>query len=104
MEIATDSNHRRNQRIWITAPTDIMNDTNIKKPPMALAEAFIRSSVASLQQSLASIVEKLGKEHIVILSKLDNKKGILKKLEDNEDMIPRSAQLEFKLTGSKCNE
>jgi hypothetical protein len=103
METATDSNRRGQQRIRIIAPTD-QADTTTVKPPMALAEAFIRSFVASLQPTLATIIEKLGKEHLILLSKLESKKTILNKLQENVDVIPRSARIEFQITGSKRAE
>jgi hypothetical protein len=104
METATHTNQRSTQRVRIVAPTDTNKAEMSCSTPLALAESFIRSSVSSLQPELCTIVEKLGKEHILLLCKLDNKKTILKKLTDNEDVIPRSARIEFKLSGSKRTE
>jgi hypothetical protein len=83
------------------APTDHnVNDTTNITPPMVLADAFLCWSVASLPTGLATIIEKLGKEHIALFSKLDGKKAIYKKINDNEEFIPRSARIEFELSGS----
>jgi hypothetical protein len=106
MENATDTNKRPKQRVRFASNTmqSGNTDTNNAKPPMVLAEAKVRSFVASLHSELASIIEKLAKEHLTLLSKLHIKKNMLKKLEDNEDFIPRSARIEFRLTGSKRTE
>jgi hypothetical protein len=103
MNPATNPNQRRENRARFAEPNDNEKKINII-PPMSLAESFIRSSVASLQPGLATIIEKLGKEHIVLLSKKDVKQNILKKLEDNEDAIPRSARIDFQLSASKRTE
>jgi hypothetical protein len=97
MDNATDRNKRPMQRVRFAA-------TTVNPGPLALAEANIKSFVASLQSELASIIEKVAKEHLTLLSKLNNKKSILKKVEDNEDFIPRSARIEFRLTGSQRTE
>jgi hypothetical protein len=107
MDSATNQNQRRVQRTRVIAPTDNDDDANNNNnvtPPLTLAEAFLRSSVASLQTNLATIIEKLGKEHIRLLSHLDTKKAILKKLNDNTDFIPSSARIKFQITGSKRTE
>jgi hypothetical protein len=106
MDTATDKNQRGTLRVRFAAPTvaNKNNDTPNIKSPMAMAESSILSFVASLQQDIATIIEKLSKEHLILLTKLNNKKSILKKLEDNEDVIPRSARIEFRLSGSKRTE
>jgi hypothetical protein len=103
MNPATNPNQRGENRARFADPNNTGTKTNTV-PPMSLAESFIRSSVASLQPGLATIIEKLGKEHIVLLSKKDVKQNVLKKLEDNEDAIPRSARFEFQLSASKRTE
>jgi hypothetical protein len=51
------------------------------KPPKAVAESFIRSHVASLQPQLATILEKLGIQHLNLLAKADNKDTMISKME-----------------------
>jgi hypothetical protein len=81
-----------------------VQSTTAKQPPHALAESFIRRFTASLHPDLAPITERLGKEHILLLSKLDNKKIQVQRMVDNADLIPRSARLNFKLSVSKRAE
>jgi hypothetical protein len=105
MEKATDTNRRSNQQVRFATPMNnnsTIDDTNIS--PITVAESTIQTSVASLRSELATIISKLGREHIVLLINLDSKKSILKKLNDNEDFIPRSARLAFQLSGSKRTE
>jgi hypothetical protein len=75
--------------------------TTKKTPPASLAESIIKSSIASLHPEIANIVERLGKEHITLLSKLDNKKKQHQRMNDDPDFIPRSARLDFKINVSK---
>jgi hypothetical protein len=102
MENATDTNPIGAKRIRFVTQKD--NGEQAVKTPTVLAESFIRSSVASLQPTLATIIEKLGKEHLVLLGLHDGKKSTLKKMEDNTDFIPRSARIDFKISGSKRAE
>jgi hypothetical protein len=68
------------QRVRFAATTSNQGntDTSNTKPPIAFAEANIRSFMASLQSELAFIIEKVAKEHPTLLSKLHNKKNIFK--------------------------
>jgi hypothetical protein len=76
-------------------------DTSSKQPPSGPADSFIRGYTASLHPELAAIAERLGKEHIVLLSKRDNKSLQVQRMVDQDDIIPRSARLEFTLNVSK---
>jgi hypothetical protein len=108
MEAATNATHQ-SKRTRFADDDDTASATSNDKapstaPPKGLAAAFIRSFVASLQPDLAKIVEKLGYEHMSLLGKLDNKKTQVQRLQDSEDLIPRSARLNFKLNVSKRAE
>jgi hypothetical protein len=82
-----------------TSTTDYTNISLI-----AVAEPSIQTSVASLCSKLATIITKLGKEHILLLTRLDSKKSIPEKLKDNEDVILHLERLEFQLSGLKWTE
>ena len=112
MEIETDSTTTNPRTKRIRFNTDsVTNDdhqmekhssaTTKKTPPSGLAESLIKSSVASLHPEIANIVERLGKEHITLLSKLDNKKKQHQRMNDDPAFIPRSARLDFKINVSK---
>jgi hypothetical protein len=76
----------------------------MRKPPKALAESFIRSHVVSLQPQLATILEKLGIQHLNLLAKAYNKATVIHRMESDPAFIPRSARLEFTLHMSKKAE
>ena len=111
METETDTT-TANQRIKRTRfnPDLVTTDDQMEKstvqttkktPPASLAESIIKSSIASLHPEIANIVERLGKEHITLLSKLDNKKKQYQRMNNDPAFIPRSARLDFKINVSK---
>jgi hypothetical protein len=101
MTTASDNHQQPAKRTRFEAPSESKATTSPTEPPKSLAESFIKSNVATLQPQLAIIVEKLGKEHILLLSKKDNVKRTHQRMIDNEDFIPRSARIQFDLKGSK---
>ena len=68
---------------------------------MASAKKSITDSVESLQPEAASILNRLGSEHVVCLHRLFTKTALVSKFETNEKFIPRSARIKFELTSSK---
>jgi hypothetical protein len=99
MENATDNNQQSSKRTrFSTTETNTSIDT---QPPSKLAESYIRKHVASLHPQIATIVEKLGKEHILLLSKRDHKKKANQRLVDDKTLLPRSVRFNFNLTASK---
>ena len=70
-------------------------------PPKQTAIQFIKSSTSSLHQHIADICERLGKEHIVLLSQLDNKKQKVHQMINDPTFIPNSARLNFEHSVSK---
>jgi hypothetical protein len=63
--------------------------------PKAIADAFIKTHVTSLQPQLASILEKLGLQYLDLLHSLYNKKSQISKMESNEEFIPCLAQIDL---------
>ena len=82
------------------APRD-ETDANNTSPPKINALQFIRNNTASLHQTIANICEHLGKEHIVLLSQLENKKQKVHKMVYDATFIPNSARLNFEHSVSK---
>jgi hypothetical protein len=100
----TPSSKRVRIDAMASEPTSSRKDDSTRKPPKALAESFIRSHVASLQPQLATILEKLGIQHLNLLAKADNKDTMISKMESDPAFIPRSARLDFTLHMSKKAE
>ena len=98
--MSTNQHQPPSKRTRFEEPTDEAAPSKSAKPPKSLAESFIRSSIASLHPQQAPLVEKLGKTHILLLSKRDHFKTVLQRMINDNDFIPRSARLKFNLTGS----
>jgi hypothetical protein len=69
--------------------------TSVNNTPLFIADSFIKNHVASLQPQLASILGKLGHQHVSLLHKLYNKQAQITRMEGDEDFIPRSARIDF---------
>ena len=112
METATDNNITNStKRIRFNLDTTTSTSTQGNMvtitevlPPKGNAENHIKTIVASLHPNFAPIAERLGKEHIILLSKLDNKIKAKKRLDDDLDLIPRSARIQFNISVSKRTE
>jgi hypothetical protein len=63
--------------------------------PKALAANQVKAYIVSLQQDIGSILKKLGLNHISLQAKALNKSFHITKMEDDEEIIPRSARIEF---------
>jgi hypothetical protein len=79
---------------------DEQNPTE-KKTPTSIAHAFIKGHVASLQTTVADIIETAGKNYLSILSKIFIKENATDRLEADEDLIPKSARINFKFHVSR---
>jgi hypothetical protein len=77
---------------------------SVNNTPLFIADSFIKNHVASLQPQLASILGKLGHQHVNLLHKLHNKKAQISRMEGDEDFIPRSARIDFQFHMSKHAE
>ena len=69
--------------------------------PKGLADSFLRAQISSLHQTIAPIAEKLGKEQIIMLQRVQHKRNQVKRMKDDKEFIPRSARVDFDLTVSK---
>ena len=102
---ATDSTRSKRLRINATARPFSTSETeqapSQQKAPKALAVAFVKSHAASLQPQVASILERLGTNHINLLSKRYQKEVQIIKMETNKDFIPRSARIDFQFHMTK---
>jgi len=67
-----------------------------------LADSLIRQHVESLQPQFATILEKLGLNHLDLLHKLYGKKLQVTRMESSEEFVPRSACIEFMFNMSKA--
>jgi hypothetical protein len=105
MSTATDTTQPPNKRMRFASNNDTLSlpssNNNKIQPPKALAESFIRSSIASLHPIIATDVEKLGKEHIILLSKLNHLQKANTRLVDDTELIPSSARIKFELSVSE---
>jgi hypothetical protein len=105
---ATDSiESPRNQRVRFdatSAQAGTGDPTRATQTPIALADSFVKKHVMSLQPQLASILEKLGLQHVALLHKLQNKKVQITRMEGDEEFIPRSARIDFGFHMSKRAE
>ena len=105
---ATNSNQSPNKRVRFDATSAHAPNgdplTATASTPKAIADSFITNHVVSLQPQLASILEKLGLQHLDLLHVFHNKKSQLTRMESNEEFIPRSARIEFKFHMSKNAE
>jgi hypothetical protein len=100
---ATDTSSSTKRTRFDTSSVRIPGSGNVRKiqAPKTLAESFIRGHVASLQPQIATILEKLGCQHIQLLAKLDNKTKQVTRMEEDDEFTPRSARVEFQFHMSK---
>jgi hypothetical protein len=86
--------------------TTTTSTTNSDDPslPKTLAERHINITAASLHPQIAPIVTRLGKEHLILLCKRDQKRKAVQRLIDDDDVIPRSARFQFHLSAPKRTE
>jgi hypothetical protein len=76
-----------------------MNPNNDEQlTPSTIAGRFIDSYTTSLHPQLAPLINKVAKDHILLLSKRDHKQQVTQRLIDDDDLLPRSARFHFKLT------
>ena len=69
--------------------------------PLATARQAFKTTVASLQPELATILDRLSNEFLVSLHKKAIKDDQVKQYEDDAEKIPRAAKVNFGLQGSK---
>ena len=86
-------------------------DSSVRSPedqstatPLASAKQTLEAHCASLQPQIAHLLSRLGKQHLTLLHQIWTRTRQAKKLEDDEQFIPRSARVKFALTTSKLAE
>lgn len=81
-------------------------DPNTKKhtSPLSAAKEHIGCHIGSLHDGIADLLLTRGIDYIDIMHKIFNKQKNIKRMEDDEDYIPHSARVAFKLTVIKDAE
>ena len=104
MSTATDTNEQPNKRARFSENNNdtipLPSSSNKVQPPKLLAESFIRAAIASLHSIIAPDVEKLAKEHILLLSKKLHLDKVSQRMVNDQDYIPNSARFKFELSCS----
>lgn len=65
--------------------------------PLAVAEEFIESHTSSLHEGIATLLTSHGREHLVLSQRLFTKERAKTRIEKDEDYIPVSARVNFRL-------
>ena len=106
-ENASNAMNTTNKRVRFEAPTSALNDSPstlskwTNQSPKGCAISSIRTLVVTLRQHLSPIVQQAAESHTNLLHKLMTKTAQHKKMEDENDFIPRSARLinfDFRVT------
>ena len=85
----------RNQRARIDPTVD---DPGAALTPMQVALAHIESHTASLRDGLSDLLSEKGKELTLLRHRIHTKDRTLSRLEKDDDRLPVSARLSFKLS------
>ena len=97
METATDLHTTTNKRVHLGPNEPAMTVSKNKEKsfasPKASAISHVGGAVASLPDKLASILTKLGEQHVALLHDLHHKKRQLHRIGSDEDYIPSSARI-----------
>ena len=105
MESSTDPNaSNKRSRNDPSASNGTSTPGKSPKSPMATALQHVQAHVVSLQPQIATILSRLAKQYLQLLSKLHNKTRQLKMMEDDPTFIPRSARIDFALSVTKKAE
>ena len=99
METATQPQTKR-----VRIDSSALSPDDAIATPMAAAQLSLKSHCASLQPEIATLLSTLGKEHLLLMQRTLHKVTQVKKLSDDEDLIPRSARIKFVLSTSKLAE
>ena len=106
-ETAPGAMNTTNKRVRFEDPTSAPNDSpsqqtvNQNQSPKGLALSLIRAFTVTLRKHLSPIVLKCGESNLDLLHKMITKMNQFKKMDDDQDYIPRSANLinfEFRVT------
>ena len=99
-ETATDRDNG-NKRARTDPNVVSSENSSATKTPKSQAQAYISQHVESLHHNIATILKKVGFDHINLIHKLLGKTNQLLKMELDQSLIPRSARLDFTLKSSK---
>ena len=99
MDPATDNNKAAKR-----AKVDSSVDNGDNKTPLAQAKHHVKQHIASLHPNIANILLTLGLAHLSLQAKLHIKLINIKRMEDDDEYIPRSAKIEFRFALSKKAE
>ena len=105
MESSTDTS-TPNKRTRFDPSASDGNSTPGKsqKSPMAAANQHVQAHVASLQPQIATILSRLAKLYLLLLSKLHHKTRQLETMQNDSSFVPRSARIDFSLSVTKKAE
>ena len=71
------------------------------KTPLARAEEHIIGTTASLHEGIATLLLDLGKSHLALSHRAHNKVQNIKRMQDDEEYVPVSARIAFRLQVAK---
>jgi hypothetical protein len=101
MESSTGTTPNKRTRFDPSASDGTSITGKSSKSPMAAATSHVQAHVASLQPPIATILSRLAKQYLLLLSKLYHKTKQLETLKDDLSFVPRSARINFELSASK---
>jgi hypothetical protein len=105
MESSTDTSTPNKRTRFDPSASDGTSTTGkLSKSPMAAAVQHVQAHVASLQPPIATILSRLAKQYLLLLSKLHHKTKQLETMQNDPLFIPRSARIDFTLSVSKKAE
>ena len=99
METATQPQSKR-----VRIDSSALSPEDAIATPMAAARSTLQNHCESLQPEIATLLSTLGKDHLLLMQKILHKTTQIKKLLDDDDLIPRSARIKFTLSTSKLAE
>jgi hypothetical protein len=105
MESSTDTSVPNKRTRFDPSASDGSSTTGkSSKSPMAAATQHVQAHVASLQPPIATILSRLAKQYLLLLSKLLHKTRQLETMQNDPLFFPRSARIDFALSVSKKAE
>ena len=87
METATQPQPKR-----VRFDGSVINLDDVIATPMAAARTTLKNHCESLQPEIANLLLTLGKDHLLLMQKILHKTTQIKKLLDDEDLIPSFGQ------------
>jgi hypothetical protein len=89
---------------WVRFDSSALSPDDAIATPMAAARTSLQTHCALLQPENATLLLTLGKEHLLLMQKTLHRTTQVKKLTDDDSLIPRSARIKFTLSMSKLAE